>query len=150
MSNPSPTQIRSTVAVMVLAASTLVGIALHEDYQKDIEFSGPVYNSMKVEGNKIILEFDHIGKGLEARDKYGYLKGFAIAGDDQKFKYAKAQIQGNQVVVYSEEISSPVAVRYSWENDPADSNLFNKDGFPAGPFRTDNWKGITENIKYSK
>ena len=87
---------------------------------------------------------------MEARDKYGYLKGFAIAGKDQKFKYAKAQIQGNQVVVYSDEISSPVAVRYSWENDPADSNLFNKDGFPAGPFRTDNWKGITENIKYSK
>jgi sialate O-acetylesterase len=128
----------------------LAAIALHEDYQKDIEFSGPVYKSMKVQGNKIILEFDHVGKGLEARDKYGYLKGFAIAGEDQKFKYAKAQIQGDQVVVYSDEISSPVAVRYSWENDPVDSNLFNKDGFPAGPFRTDNWKGITENTKYSK
>ena len=128
----------------------LAAIALHEDYQKDITFSGPVYKSMKVEGNKIILDFDHVGKGLEARDKYGYLKGFAIAGNDQKFKYAKAEIKGNQVVVYCDDISSPVAVRYSWENDPADSNLFNKDGFPAGPFRTDNWKGITEKNKYSK
>jgi sialate O-acetylesterase len=128
----------------------LAAIALHEDYHKDLEFSGPVYKSIKVEGNKIIIDFDHVGKGLEAKDKYGYLKGFAIAGEDQKFKYAKAQIQGNQVVVYSDEISSPAAVRYSWENDPADSNLFNKDGFPAGPFRTDSWKGITESTKYSK
>jgi sialate O-acetylesterase len=128
----------------------LAAIALHEDYNKDIEFSGPVYKSMKVEGNKIIINFDHIGKGLEAKDKYGYLKGFAIAGEDQKFKYAKAHIQGDHVVVYSDQVSSPVAVRYSWENDPAESNLFNKDGFPAGPFRTDNWKGITEGTKYSK
>ena len=91
----------------------LAAIALHEDYNKDIEFSGPVYKSMKVDGNKIIINFDHTGKGLEARDKYGYLKGFAIAGEDQKFKYAKAHIQGDHVVVYSDEVSSPVAVRYS-------------------------------------
>ncbi len=128
----------------------LAAIALHQEYKKDIEYSGPVYRSMKIEGNKIRLEFDHIGKGLEARDKYGYLKGFAIAGEDQKFSYAKAVIEGDEIVVYSEAVSTPVAVRYSWENDPAESNLFNKDGFPAGPFRTDTWKGVTEGSKYSK
>ncbi|HSB92919.1 MAG TPA: sialate O-acetylesterase [Flavitalea sp.] len=128
----------------------LAAIALHNDYNKAMEFSGPVYKSMKVEGNKIILQFEHVGKGLEARDKYGYLKGFAIAGNEQKFTYAKAYIEGNKVVVYSDAISDPAAVRYSWENDAADSNLFNKDGFPAGPFRTDDWKGITVGTKYSK
>jgi len=128
----------------------LAAIALHDVFNKQVEYSGPVYKSMRVERNKIILNFDHVGKGLEARDKYGYLKGFAIAGSDQKFKYAKADIDGSEVVVYSEEVNSPVAVRYSWENDPAESNLFNKDGFPAGPFRTDTWKGITEAVRYTR
>lgn len=126
----------------------LAAIALNKDYGKQIEYSGPVYKSMAVEGNKVIISFDHAGKGLEVRDRYGYIKGFAIAGSDQQFRYAKASVDGDKVVVYADGVDQPVAVRYSWENDAADSNLYNKEGFPAAPFRTDNWKAVTEGKRY--
>jgi sialate O-acetylesterase len=113
-------------------------------YEKDIVYSGPVFQSMKKEGNKIILTFTNIGGGLVAKDKYGYLKSFSIAGADQKFTWAKAWIEGNKVIVFNENISDPVAVRYAWANNPDDANLYNKEGLPASPFRTDNWKGKTE------
>jgi sialate O-acetylesterase len=126
----------------------LAAIALHDIYGKSIEYSGPVYQSMKVEGNNIRISFTHVGDGLLAKDKYGYLKGFEIAGADQKFKYAKAWIEGNTVVVSSDQVSNPVAVHFAWADNPEDANLFNKNGFPAVPFRTDTWKGITENGKF--
>ena len=122
----------------------LAAIALHDVYGKNIEFSGPVYQSMKVEGNNIRISFTHVGSGLLAKDKYGYLKGFEVAGSDQKFHYAKAWIEGNTVVVSSDQVSNPVAVHFAWADNPEDANLFNKDGFPAVPFRTDTWKGITD------
>jgi sialate O-acetylesterase len=113
-------------------------------YGKDIVYTGPVYQSMKVEGNKIICSFSGAGGGLTAaKDKYGYLKGFSIAGSDQKFTWAKAYIDGDKVVVYSDEITTPVAVRYAWADNPDDANLYNKEGLPASPFRTDSWKGAT-------
>ena len=77
-------------------------------------------------------------------DKYGYLKGFSIAGSNKEFHWAKAYLEGNKVVVYSNDVSSPVAVRYGWADNPDDVNLYNKEGLPASPFRTDDWKGITE------
>ena len=126
----------------------LAAIALHDVYGKSNEFSGPVYESMKTEGNKIRISFTHIGSGLLIKDKYGYLKGFEIAGSDQKFTYAKAWIEGNSIVVSSDQISNPAAVRFAWADNPEDANLFNKDGFPAVPFRTDTWKGITEANKF--
>ena len=113
-------------------------------YKKDIVYSGPAFQSMKKEGNKIILGFTNIGNGLIAKDKYGYLKSFAIAGADQKFIWAKAWIEGDNVVVFNENIPDPVAVRYAWADNPDDANLYNKEGLPASPFRTDNWKGVTE------
>jgi sialate O-acetylesterase len=126
----------------------LAAIALHDVYGKNIEFSGPAYEAMKVEGKNIRISFTHVGSGLLAKDKYGYLKGFEIAGADQKFHYAKAWIEGNTVVVSSDQVSNPVAVHFAWADNPEDANLFNKDGFPAVPFRTDTWKGITENGKF--
>lgn len=126
----------------------LAAIALHDVYGKSNEFSGPVYESMKAEGNKIRISFTHVGSGLLAKDKYGYVKGFEIAGSDQKFTYAKAGIEGNSIVVSSDQVSNPVAVRFAWADNPEDANLFNKDGFPAVPFRTDTWKGITEANKF--
>lgn len=103
-----------------------------------IVYSGPVYKSMQVEGNKIRIKFDHVGSGLMAtNDKYGYLKGFAIAGADKKFVWAKAIIDGNDVVVWNDAIKNPVAVRYAWADNPDDANLYNKEGLPASPFRTD-------------
>lgn len=118
--------------------------ALYKDYgKKDVIFSGPTFKSMAVSGNKIVIEYDHVGSGLQTTNKYGYLEGFTIAGADKKFEWAKAYIDGNKVVVYSDKIANPVAVRYSWANNP-DVNLFNKEGLPAAPFRTDTWKGITQ------
>ena len=119
-------------------------IALNKDYgKKDIVYSGPTFKEMNIEGNKAVISYNNTGKGLCVKNKYGYVEGFAIAGADQKFEWAKAYIDGDKVVVYSEKIANPAAVRYSWANNP-DVNLFNREGLPAAPFRTDNWKGITQ------
>lgn len=117
-------------------------VALKDTYQRDIVCTGPVYRSMQIVGEKIILSFE-TDSDLTAKDKYGYLKGFAIAGNDRKFVWAKAFVQGNQVVVYNDSVPHPVAVRYAWGNNPEDANLSNKDGLPASPFRTDTWPGMT-------
>jgi sialate O-acetylesterase len=114
--------------------------ALKKAYGKDVVYSGPMYKSMKIEGNKIILDFNEIGSGLVVKDKYGYLKAFAIAGADKKFVWAQAYLTpDNKVVVYNENIKSPAAVRYGWADNPDDANLYNREGLPASPFRTDNW-----------
>ena len=105
-------------------------------------------SSVDFTGNYALVNFTHAKKGLMVKDKYGYLKGFEIAGADKKFHYAKAIIDGNNVIVFHDDIANPVAVRFGWADDAKDCNLYNSDGFPAGPFRTDNWKGITENAKY--
>jgi len=118
--------------------------ALAQTYGKKIEYAGPTYKSMKVEGSAIRLTFDHVGGGLEARD--GDLKGFAIAGDDHKFAWANAKIEGNTILVSCPQVSAPVAVRYAWHINPV-CNLYNKAGLPASPFRTDTWPGITVNNK---
>lgn len=94
---------------------------------------------MKKDGQSISLTFDHIGSGLMAKDRYGYLKGFTIAGADQKFVWAKAEIKGKEIVVWSDQVKNPVAVRYAWANNPDDANLYNREGLPASPFRTDEW-----------
>lgn len=118
--------------------------ALNKDYGKtDIVYSGPTYKAISINGNKATITFNNVDKGLDVKNNYGYVEGFTIAGADKKFEWAKAYIDGDKVIVYSDKISNPVAVRYSWSNNP-DVNLFNKDGLPAAPFRTDDWKGITQ------
>jgi len=109
-------------------------------YGEKIEYSGPIYKSMKVKDGKVILSFTHAGCGLEARD--GDLKGFAICGADKKFVWAKAEIEGEKVVVSSPEVSKPIAVRYGWDDYPV-ANLWNKADLPASPFRTDDFPMIT-------
>lgn len=113
--------------------------ALHLVYGKNIVYSGPIYKSMEVEGNKISVSFTQLGSGLMVKEKYGYPKAFAIAGADQKFYWAKADIKGDKVIVWSEKVANPVAVRYAWADNPGDANLYNKEGLPASPFRTDIW-----------
>jgi sialate O-acetylesterase len=115
--------------------------ALAKTYGKNIVYSGPIYKSMKVDGNKIVLAFDDVGGGLVA--KGDSLKGFAIAGADKKFVWADAKIEGNTVVVSSDKVDVPVAVRYAWAINPV-CNLYNKEGLPATPFRTDTWPGVTD------
>ena len=111
-------------------------------YGENIEYSGPIYHSMMVkDDNKATITFDHVGKGLEGRD--GELKGFAVCGDDKKWVWAKAEIKGKkQVVVSAPEVAHPVAVRFGWADCPV-VNLWNKDGLPASPFRTDDFPMIT-------
>ncbi len=118
--------------------------ALAKVYGRDIVYSGPIYKAMSFEGDKIRLSFDHTGSGLEARG--GRLTGFTIAGDDKKFVKAQAVIDGNTVLVWSPQLPSPVAVRYAWADNPV-CNLYNKEGLPASPFRTDDWPGITHGVK---
>jgi sialate O-acetylesterase len=126
----------------------LSAIALDNIYGLPMEFSGPVYESMGIQGNKVILKFTHTGTGLLVKDRYGYIRGFEIAGQDHQFHYAKAFLQNNQVIVYSDEVQAPSAVRYAWADDAGDANLYNQEGFPAIPFRTDQWKGFTDNKKF--
>lgn len=110
--------------------------ALAKDYGKAIEYSGPLYHSQKVDGDKVVLSFTHVGDGLEARD--GALKGFAVCGADGKFVNAEAKIVDQTVVVSSPAVKQPTAVRYGWANYPL-GNLWNKNGLPASPFRTDDF-----------
>jgi sialate O-acetylesterase len=118
--------------------------ALAQTYGKKVEFSGPWYKSMKREDHAIRLSFDHVDGGLAA--KGGVLKGFAVAGEDQKFVWADAVIDGKQVVVSAPGVEKPVAVRYAWDINPV-CDLFNQAGLPAVPFRTDDWPGVTLNHK---
>jgi len=103
-------------------------------YGEKIGFSGPVYRSSQLKGNKIIVSFDHVAGGLETRG--GRLRGFAVCGADKKFVWADAEIDDGHVLVSSPRVKRPVAVRYGWADYPV-VNLFNRDGLPASPFRTD-------------
>lgn len=125
----------------------LAAIALNKVYNKNNVYSGPMYQSMKVEGNKIVISFTNLGGGLTS--KGSELKGFEISGMNGQFYPAVATIDNNRVVVENETVRFPAAVRYGWKDDAGEDNLFNKDGFPASPFRTDKWKGITEGVKFS-
>jgi sialate O-acetylesterase len=109
-------------------------------YGQKIEYSGPVYDSMKVDGDKVVLSFKHVGGGLVA--KGGALSGFTIAGEDKKFVNAEAKIEGDKIVVTASGVTKPVAVRYGWANFPV-VNLENKEGIPASPFRTDDFPMLT-------
>jgi sialate O-acetylesterase len=103
--------------------------------EQDIVYSGPIYRSYRKEGNRIILTFDHVGSGLLSGngEELGH---FAIAGNDKKFRWAKAVIEDEAVVVWNDEIPDPVYVRYGWADNPEFANLYNREGLPASPFRT--------------
>jgi sialate O-acetylesterase len=123
----------------------LAAWALAGTYGEKVEPSGPLYSSFTIEGDKIRLKFKHVAGGLKTL-KGGELKGFAIAGEDRKFVWADATIEGNDVVVSSKDVPNPVAVRYAWADNPI-CNLYNSVDFPASPFRTDTWPGVTVNRK---
>jgi len=124
--------------------------ALKVAYGKDLVSTGPRYKSYEIDGDGIIIRFSHTGKGLVAKDKYQYIKGFTIASADKKFHWARAELVGAATVrVYSDRVKSPVAVRYSWANNPDQANLYNSEKLPANPFRTDDWEGVTAGKKRS-
>jgi sialate O-acetylesterase len=110
--------------------------AIKVAYGENIVYSGPLYQSSSIAGNKIIVSFKHIGGGLVTND--GEAAGaFAIAGADKKFVWAKATIEGDKIIVSNENVHTPLYVRYAWADNPHGANLYNKEGLPASPFRTD-------------
>lgn len=123
--------------------------ALAKDYGKDVTYSGPLYKSNAVEGETVRIQFDHVGDGLCVGEKHGLdptavlpegkLKWFAIAGEDRKWYWADAVIDGDSVVVSHPAVKKPVAVRYAFAFNPDGANFYNKNGLPASPFRTDEW-----------
>jgi sialate O-acetylesterase len=135
--NIHPTDKQDVGKRLALQAEKLV-------YGRDVLEAGPTYQSMSVDGPAIRVKFDHVGGGLLAKGEK--LDGFSIAGEDQKFAPADAKIDGDFVVVSSASVAKPVAVRYGWANSPT-CTLFNKEGLPAAPFRTDDWKAVTINAK---
>jgi sialate O-acetylesterase len=112
--------------------------ALAKDYHKNIPYSGPLYKSMKVQKNKIIVSFDHIGKGLVLLKKTSN-SNFMIAGTDRIFVKAEVKVVGNKIIFSNNNVQKPVAVRYGWSNF-VDGNLYNTEGLPASSFRTDDWE----------
>lgn len=150
------------------AGERLARIALARDYGKTIPYSGPVYDSMTVRSNQIVLSFSHTDGGLVAQpipDTFmiksssnltaplvrntpgSQLEGFAICGVDRQWVWAEAKLDGNKVIAWSPKVPAPVAVRYAWANNPT-FNLYNGAGLPASPFRTDDYPSITINAKY--
>jgi len=127
------------------AGQRLGKAALAMVYGKNIVYQGPFYKSMIIEDGKAILSFENCFGGLEVKGEE--LKGFAIAGKDHKFVWAKAEVKDGKVVVWCDKVSNPVAVRYAWDNYSYDCNLYNKEGFPAVPFRTDDRPGVTAGRK---
>ncbi len=117
--------------------------ALAKTYGKqDLVYSGPLYESMSVEGDKIRIQFKHVGGGLKTRDGEP-LSHFSIAGKDQQFHEAAATIDSDTLLVHCDQVAEPVAVRYA-SRDDAEPNLCNAEGLPASPFRTDDFKMVTE------
>jgi len=121
----------------------LASIALAKVYNTKIDYSGPLYKSYNIKGNTVTIDFD-FNKNIKARDDT--LKGFSIAGSDQKFYWAQAKVVNGKVEVYAQEVPNPVAVRYNWADNP-EGNLTNESGLPASSFRTDVWAGITQEKK---
>lgn len=124
--------------------------ALRDIAGEKIVVSGPLFREMEVENGQVRIHFDHVGDGLmvgsrkqglekTAEDRDGELRRFAIAGEDRQWHWADARIDGETVVVSSDEVAKPVAVRYAYSMNPAGANLYNRNGLPAAPFRTDSW-----------
>ena len=124
--------------------------ALARDYGKtNLVVSGPLYRDMKIEGSRIRISFEYLGGGLMVGEKIGSdpvcevkqgkLQRFAIAGEDRKWVWAVAVIEGDSVLVSSTAVTRPVAVRYAYSNNPEGCNLYNLAGLPASPFKTDTW-----------
>ena len=127
----------------VQTLSRRLGYAIDGEFygKKDLVYSGPLYKSMKVEGDKVRLSFAHTAGGLKSRDGKP-LTEFEVAGEDGKFVPAEAAVEGETVVVHAKGVASPAQVRFGWRN-VANPNLANKAGLPASPFQTKEWQGGT-------
>jgi sialate O-acetylesterase len=108
-------------------------------YGERILTSGPTYRSHTIDSGRVVIRFANVGSGLVSRAADGSVAAFVVAGADRRFVRAQAKIEGDRVIVWSDAVPIPVAVRYAWANNPVGANLYNKEGLPAAPFRTDAW-----------
>ncbi len=125
----------------------LAAVALNKVYGKKIVYSGPTYQSMKADNGKVILSFTNIAGGFVAKN--GDLQGFEIADNDHVFYNANATIEGDHIIVSSDKVANPASVHFAWADYAGSANLYNKEGFPAVPFRTDDWKEMTRDAKFA-
>jgi sialate O-acetylesterase len=114
-------------------------VAREKVHSQRIESSGPTYRRHTIDGNRVTIELDHAEGGLQVRPPGAPVAGFAIAGADRRWVWAQARVEGSRVVVWSDAVPNPVAVRYAWSNSPVGLVLYNREGLPAAPFRTDDW-----------
>jgi sialate O-acetylesterase len=117
----------------------LAQAALKLEYGKNVVHSGPVLSSFELTKGRAVLGFDHVAEGLELRGLEPGVHGFAIAGADSNFVWANVQLEGDVLIVWSDKVTDPIAVRYAWADNPIGANLYNSEGLPASPFRTDDW-----------
>ncbi|MDP2367393.1 sialate O-acetylesterase [Rhodoferax sp.] len=122
--------------------------ALKNEYGKKLVASGPLYHSMRVHGRQVEISFSEVGGGLVIGGDHATLRGFVIADERRQFLPAKARIRANRVTVSHPDILRPMAVRFGWVDNPEENNLFNREGLPASPFRTDQWPGLTDGVRY--
>ena len=122
--------------------------ALKVAYNNLNTIQSPMYKNVQFIDNKAVVTFENVGSTLMMKGTE--LKGFEIAGEDKKFYYAQAKIEGNTVIVNNINVNKPVSVRYGWSNAPIDANLFNQEGLPTSPFRTDSWDGVTIKKQYER
>jgi sialate O-acetylesterase len=108
-------------------------------YGERVLDSGPTFRAMRIDGGRVIVDLDHVAGGLKTRAADGQVHGFAIAGADRRWAWAGARLEGGHVVVWSDQVPQPVAVRYAWADNPDKADLYNQEGLPAAPFRTDSW-----------
>lgn len=132
----------------------LASIAIENAYENNksiklVTSFGPTFKSFENKTGKTIITFENIGSGLFTSDKYGYIKGFEVAGENHVFYFAKAEIMENKIVLTCNKVPNPIAIRFGWVGDASECNLLNNEGFPTIPFRTDNWKLSTEEEKYT-
>jgi sialate O-acetylesterase len=117
-------------------------------YGQNVPYGDPLFDSVMFENGKAIVSFKFAEGGLRTKDGSNDVRGFEIAGADKVFYFAKAEIQGGKVVVTSDKVKDPVAVRYAWSDAPVNANLYGVAGFPAAPFRTDDWPAVTREAKF--
>lgn len=123
-------------------------VALKQTYGQAVGDGSPLFDNATFGDGRAVVSFRNAPNGLMVNDRYKYLKGFELAGDDGKFQYAQARVEGNRVIVSHPDVPKPVAVRYAWSNAPVEANLFNTEGLPVGPFRSDTWPGITQKTRF--
>lgn len=114
-------------------------VARRVAYRERLLDSGPTFRAFHVRAGRATIDFANVGRGLKAGGREGQVKGFAIAGADRRWVWANARIEGTRVVVWNDQVPNPVALRYAWADNPDQANLYNEDGLPAAPFRTDAW-----------